>query len=293
MSETGSTLPRRQLGRYMREWRQRSNLTIVRAAELMEWSESTLQRIETGNAEKVRWRDVKELCDIYGMDGELTAALIGLAKQANVKSWYHEYGDLIPENFNLYVGLESSAKELTVYQPDLVPGLLQTPEYAHVLARGAYPNDTPEQLAGRVQIKMHRQSLITRSRQPVILHVVIHEAVLRRIVGGPQVMGAQCRHLADRSTLPNISIRLLPFSAGAPLGAQLGPYVILVFGIDAKGKPVEPTVVYQENYLGDLYMERPIAVERYHQAHAALQDLALSEVESRDRFRQMAREYAL
>src|SRR4051794_9264530 len=99
MSDHGSTLPRRQLGRYLREGRMQCNMTIAEAAGLMEWSESKLQRLETGNAEKIRVLDIRELCRIYDFDDEFSAALVGLATQASVKSWWHEYDDLLPEGF--------------------------------------------------------------------------------------------------------------------------------------------------------------------------------------------------
>ncbi|WP_345494535.1 helix-turn-helix domain-containing protein [Nocardia callitridis] len=291
MSETGSTLTRRQLGRYLREARQENNLTIVQAADLMQWSESTLQRLETGNAEKIRWRDVRELCQLYDVSREMTAALVGLAQQAHVKSWWHEFGELIPENFSVYVGLESSARTLTAYQPDLVPGLLQTVDYARILASIASPTDSAAELAGRAQIKVRRQSIVTRSRTPATLEVVVHEAAIRRVVGNPQVMAAQLRHMADASTMPNVTIRVLPFAAGTPLGASISPFVILAFGESSNGKPVEPTVVYLENLLGDLYLEKPVAVDRYYHAHQALQAKALNEVATREAFRKIAREY--
>ncbi|GAA5048859.1 helix-turn-helix transcriptional regulator [Nocardia callitridis] len=257
----------------------------------MQWSESTLQRLETGNAEKIRWRDVRELCQLYDVSREMTAALVGLAQQAHVKSWWHEFGELIPENFSVYVGLESSARTLTAYQPDLVPGLLQTVDYARILASIASPTDSAAELAGRAQIKVRRQSIVTRSRTPATLEVVVHEAAIRRVVGNPQVMAAQLRHMADASTMPNVTIRVLPFAAGTPLGASISPFVILAFGESSNGKPVEPTVVYLENLLGDLYLEKPVAVDRYYHAHQALQAKALNEVATREAFRKIAREY--
>ncbi|TLG18215.1 helix-turn-helix domain-containing protein [Nocardia cyriacigeorgica] len=289
----GSTLSRRQLGRHLREARQQNNLTIAQAAALMQWSESMLQRLETGNSEKIRWRDVRELCELYNLDESLTEALVGLAKQAHEKSWWHEYGDLIPPTFDIYVGLEAAARELISYQTDLVPGLLQTAEYARVLLAESHPPETPvAELASRVQFKIQRQSLITRRRSPANLSVVIHETALQRIVGNRRVMSSQLRHIADMSTLPNISIRVLPFSAGVPLGIQISPFVILEFGQGVKGKPVEPPVVYLEGFVGDLYLEKPEAVASYHEAYRALEGRAMTDVESRDWLRRKAREYA-
>ncbi|MBF5000560.1 helix-turn-helix domain-containing protein [Nocardia sp. BSTN01] len=291
MSETGSTLTRRQLGRYLRECRQSSNMTIVQAADLMQWSESTLQRLETGNAEKIRWRDVKELCELYAVPSDMSEALIGLAQQAHVKSWFHEYGDLIPENFNLYVGLESSARKLTTVQPVMVPGLLQTPDYARTLIRGVFPDGTDEELDGRINLRARRQAILTRKSRPVALEAVIHETAIRRIIGSAQIMAKQLRHMADLSTNPNVTVRILPFSAGLPLGDPVGPFVILEFGKDKQDRPLEPSVVYVENFLGDLYLEKKAAVDRYHQAYNGIQQAALDDVTSRNLLRQVAREF--
>ncbi|GAB4584269.1 helix-turn-helix domain-containing protein [Nocardia sp. IFM 10818] len=292
MSDHGSTLPRRQLGRYLREGRMQCNMTIAEAAGLMEWSESKLQRLETGNAEKIRVLDIRELCRIYDFDEEFSAALLGLAQQASVKSWWHEYDDLIPEGFNVYVGLEASARALISYQPDLIPGLMQTADYARVLISDYWPDAAVDQLDRRVQLKMRRQSLLTRKRSPATFDVVIHETALRRVVGAPQIMAAQLRRVADMSTLPSIAVRVLPFSAGVPIGHTVGPFVILEFGRDSGNRPVEPTVVYLENFLGDLYLEKQAAVEKYHQAYQSLRRAALDEASSRDLLRKAAKEYA-
>ncbi|WP_068059582.1 helix-turn-helix domain-containing protein [Nocardia xishanensis] len=290
-SNADSTLPRRQLGRYLREGRDSVGMTLEDAARLMQWGKSTLQRLERGQSDRVRDVDVKELCRIYGMEPEQEAAMIGLARQAAVKSWWHEFGDIIPANFSVYVGLEASAETLTSYQPDLVPGLLQTADYARVLARAANPDDSEAELDSRVRLKVQRQSLLTRKTRPVHMEVILSEGVLRRKIGTRKTMTTQLRHLADEGTRPNISLRVLPFEAGMPTGDQIGPFVIMDFGLDGRGKSVEPTIVYAENYTGDMYSEKASTVLRYTQAYQAIQHLSLDEVASRSLLRDIAREY--
>ncbi|WP_328412537.1 helix-turn-helix domain-containing protein [Nocardia sp. NBC_00403] len=286
-----STLPRRQLGRYLRDWRTQAGLTIAEASKLMEWGASTLQRLEKGQADRIRTIDIQELCRIYGIPDELADGLKGLAQQAAVKSWWHAYGDLIPENFDVYVGLEASAQQLTSYQSELVLGLLQTADYAWALNRLGYPNDSDAELDRRVQLRLQRQALITRKASPAIVDVVLHESVLHRVVGGAKVMAAQLRHLADFSTRENVSLRILPFAAGVPLGVCTGPFTVLEFGTDSKGQPIEPPVVYAEGFTGDLYLERCADVRRYDRAHECLQRCALDIQPSRHLLRQVAKEY--
>ncbi len=286
-----STLPRRQLGRYLRDWRTQAGLTIAEASRLMEWGASTLQRLEKGQADRIRTIDIQELCRIYGMPDELVDGLKGLAQQAAVKSWWHAYGDLIPENFDVYVGLEASAQKLTSYQSELVLGLLQTAEYARALNHLGYPDDTEDEIERRVALRMQRQALITRRVAPATVDVVLHESVLHRVVGGAKVMAAQLRHLADFSTRDNVGLRILPFAAGVPLGVSTGPFTVLEFGTDSKGHPVEPPVVYAEGFTGDLYLERHADVRRYDRAHECLQRHALDIQPSRHLLRQVAKEY--
>lgn len=293
MSEgpASSTLPRRQLGRYLRDWRIQAGLTIAEAAKLMEWGASTLQRLEKGNADRIRTIDIQELCRIYGIPAEITEGLKGLAQQAAVKSWWHSYGDLIPENFDVYVGLEASAQQLSCYQSDLVPGLLQTADYARALNRLGYPNESPAEVDRRVQLRMQRQAMITRHMHPANVAMVLHESVLRRLVGGARVMAAQVRHLAEVSTRSNVRLRILPFAAGVPLGLSTGPFVILEFGSDSKGQPVEPPVVYVEGFTGDLYLERQGDVQRYRRALEGLQQCALDTQDSSSLLWQAAKEF--
>ncbi|WP_442789913.1 helix-turn-helix domain-containing protein [Nocardia sp. CDC160] len=294
MSEgpASSTLPRRQLGRYLRDWRIQAGLTIAEAAKLMEWGASTLQRLEKGNADRIRTIDIQALCRIYGIPAEIAEGLKGLAQQAAVKSWWHSYGDLIPENFDVYVGLEASAQQLSCYQSELVPGLLQTAEYARALNRLGYPEETAAEVDRRVQLRMQRQAMITRPLRPANIAMVLHESVLRRLVGGARVMAAQVRHLAELSTRTNVALRILPFAAGVPLGLSTGPFVILEFGTDSKGQPVEPPVVYVEGFTGDLYLERQGDVQRYRRALAGLERCALDVQDSRNLLRQVAKEYS-
>ncbi len=289
---SSSTLPRRQLGRYLRDWRTQGGLTIAEAARLMEWGASTLQRLEKGQADRIRTIDIQELCRIYGIPDEIADGLKGLAQQAAVKSWWHAYGDLIPENFDVYVGLEASALRLVSYQSELVPGLLQTADYARALNRLGYPEDTEAELDRRVQLRLQRQALITRKAHPATVDVVLDESVLRRVVGSARVMAAQLRHLADLSTRDNVTLRILPFAAGVPLGLSTGPFVILEFGTDSKGQPVEPPVVYVEGFTGDLYLERKADVRRYREAHERLVRYALDDETSRHLLRLVAKEYA-
>ncbi|MFI7664526.1 helix-turn-helix domain-containing protein [Nocardia sp. NPDC049526] len=291
MTDSGSTVPRRQLGRHLRDLRLQAGMTMPDAARLIERGKTTLQRLETGQTNRIRLLDIRELCAVYDAEEVVTAGLLGLAQQASGKCWWHEYGKLIPQDFNVYVGLEAAARRLTSYAPDVVLGLLQTPGYARVLARDVFPNDTDDEINRRVQLKLRRQRAITRKRRPIELKVVLLECALRRVVGDARTMSAQLRHLADVSTLPNVSLRILPHSAGIPLGDPIGLFTIVDFDVDKKGEPIEPSVVYLENFTGDLYLESPHHVQRYHVAHDAIWRRALDETASRSLLRQIAREY--
>jgi len=290
-TDSSSTFARRQLGRYLRDWRTQAGLTIADAARLMEWGATTLQRLEKGQADRLRTVDIQELCRIYGIPDDIRAALAGLAKQRPAKSWWHAFGELIPESFDVYAGVEATARELFSYQPELVPGLMRTPDYARALHRlgGAEVDD--EEVERRVQARIQRQAALTRKVAPVRVEVVVHEAVLRRVVGGPKVMSAQLRHLADLSTRSNIGLRVLPFAAGIPLGESTGPFTVLRFDGEGRGKRAEPPIVHVSGFTGDLYLERAVDVRRFLAAHECLRRCALEVQAGRRLLRELAKDY--
>ncbi|WP_306356426.1 MULTISPECIES: helix-turn-helix transcriptional regulator [unclassified Nocardia] len=253
--EAGSTLPRRQLGRYLLEWRSRAGYTQAKAAQLLEIGATSLGRLEKGENSRIKSRDIQAACDLYGVPEDLTAALVGLARQANVKNWWHQYGDLIPKDFDVYVGLEAAASKIITYQPELVPGLLQIAEYDRALVSQIWPDDSPEEWERRVQLKMQRQKVVSRRTQPVELEAVVGEAALHRIGGSRRIMAAQLRRLADRSTEDNVELRILPFTAGFPGGISMPPFVLLQYGESAPGEPIEPPVVFLEGVVGNMYIE--------------------------------------
>ncbi|MFI2281481.1 helix-turn-helix domain-containing protein [Nocardia beijingensis] len=290
-STARKALPRRALGRYLREQRNSQGLKLADVAGLMEWSISKLGRIERGEEGKLRKADVQQLCEILDFSEDRTAVMVGLAQQADVKNWWHAFGDLIPDGFVMYVDMESSAHEMTIYRPDLVPGLLQTAAYARALDRTYFPHDSEDEQERRIRLRMERQSILTRKTKPTRIDVVLHESVLHTIVGDPATMAALLRHLADMSTRPNVSIRILPYTAGIPIGVPIGPFVILDFAPDVEGV-TEPTVVYVENFTGDLYLEREEDVNSYRKASATIQRAALDAVTSRNMLRRVAREFS-
>ncbi|WP_405485077.1 helix-turn-helix domain-containing protein [Nocardia sp. NBC_00511] len=291
MGDEDSTLPRRQLGRYLRQYREEIGLTMAQAAKLVEIGTSTLHRLEKGTAEKVRVRIILHLCEIYECTVDDTAALKRLAEQAAVKTWYQELGDLLPGSFDHYVGLEAAARQLISYQ-EVVPGLLQTPDYARTLIRG-YRTDMPDRdIERRVELRLRRQKIVTRRAEPVGLDVVLHESALHRVVGGPRIMANQLRRLADAGTGPTIEVRVLPFAAGMPMGLLPGSFVILDFGLDSKGRALEPPVVYVESVLtAQIYLQKEPDIQRYRAVWAALHDASLGVEESRALLRKIAKEY--
>ncbi|WP_282785776.1 MULTISPECIES: helix-turn-helix transcriptional regulator [unclassified Nocardia] len=283
-------LPRRQLGTYLRELRNENGLTIAEAAKLMQWTPSMLQRLETAKIDGPRDADIRELCRIYDADTEKTEALIGLAHQANEKSWWHEYGDVIRRGFDMYIGLEGNAEGLRIHQSDLVPGLLQTGDYARAIISSDRAVGDHEETARRVQLRLRRQKSIMRAGGTRV-DAIIGEATLRRVMGSRKVMIDQLRHLDQMSTKPNISLRVLPFSAGCPAGEPLGSFVILDFRDDERGRPTQPTVVYLEGFTGELYLEKRPVVARFQKAFEDLRSSALTIQDSRNFLRHIIREH--
>ncbi|MER8060530.1 MULTISPECIES: helix-turn-helix transcriptional regulator [unclassified Streptomyces] len=287
---TGSTVPRRQLGRNLRDLRNRARLTVRAAATKLEWSEAKMWRIETGQT-PLRSLDVQAMCLVYGAPSDLTEALMGLAKETKARGWWHAYGDVIPEGFDVYVGLEEAAESLSLYESDLVHGLLQTDGYAREIIRTHIRGIDDADLDGRTRLRIERQSLLTRATDPLVLHAVLSEAVLRRPVGGRGVMMQQLAHLVYVSELPNVSIRVAPFAAGMHLGVVTGPFAVLRFPLTGDGVATEPPTVYADGYTGGLYLDKEREVQQYDAAFNDIWEASLDEPASRRLIAEVAGSY--
>ncbi|MYY08838.1 helix-turn-helix domain-containing protein [Streptomyces sp. SID4919] len=277
---TGSTVPRRRLGRNLRTLRARAGLSVRAAANALEWSETKIWRIETGQS-PLRALDVEAMCRVYGGEPDLTTALMGLARETKARGWWHSYGDVVPVGFDIYAGLEETASDIATYESDLVPGLLQTDGYVRAVMCTHRPGISADDLAGRVQLRMERQRILTRAADPTVLRVALSEAAVRRQVGGAEVMAGQLAHLVYVSGLPNVSVRLVPFSAGMHSGVIAGPFVVLRFPARGDGAQTEPPTVYADGYTGGLYLDKLAEVEQYENAFAGIWSAALDEEATR------------
>jgi transcriptional regulator with XRE-family HTH domain len=277
----GSTVARRQLGRYLRDLRGQARLTVKAAAEALEWSEAKIWRIETGQT-SMRALDVEQMCRVYGAPAGFTESLMALAKETKAKGWWLSYSDVIPEGFDVYIGLEEAAARLLWYETELVPGLFQTADYARALIRADNRGADDEEIERRVQLRIARQSLITRATAPPELRVVLNESILRRPVGGKDVMRAQLARLMGVSDRPNVALKVMPFGVSVHAGIMSGPFVVLEFPKNGAGRPSEPPMVYRDSFTGVLFLDKPEQVDRYSIAFTDIWTAALDEAASRD-----------
>jgi hypothetical protein len=198
-----------------------------------------------------------------------------MGRRATERGWWQSYSGLLPALGNL-IGLEAEAATIRTYEPELIPGLLQTADYARAVIRAGYPADTVEQIDRRVEIRLERQDVLARTDPPPPkVSVVLNEGVLARRVGSPEVMRGQLEHLIRERDRGNVVIQVLPFSTGEH-PAMVGPFTMLTF-LD----PADPGVVNVENVLGALAMEQPEEIRSYEEVWSALQARAVSPDDSR------------
>ncbi|MBW4705285.1 helix-turn-helix transcriptional regulator [Micromonospora sp. RL09-050-HVF-A] len=278
--DMGSTVPRRRLGRALRDLRTEAGITLDAAAEALECSRQKVWRIESGLG-SARSVDVRAMCELYRAKNELTRALIALAGETRAKGWWHAYGDAIPDWFELYVGLESAASRLRFYKNSLVPGILQSRDYALGIYRIDQPEMSQEDRELAVELRSQRQSLLTRRlpKAPQV-EVVLCESVLLRPVDSSATMADQLRRLLQLSEQPNVSIRVMPLIAGPHHGTVAGEFVLLDFPLGNRSTP-DPSVVYSEAITGALYLDRPGEFAAYEKVWSSLLTLTLDEEQSR------------
>ena len=288
---TGSTVPRRQLGRKLRELRESRQLTVREVVAALEWSKPRVWRYETGQA-PMHPTDVEAMCRLYGADTPLMEALKALARETKSKGWWHSYGVDLPEWFELYIGLEAAASRLQQFESEVIPGLLQSPRYMRsIIGRGLRSQLTPDVVEQRAALRVQRQQILTR-RDPKApnLDVIISEAALLRGFG-PDVMAEQFTTLVALAERPNVSIRVLPLSAGPHRGFH-GPFVILEFPKETLVRDPEPTTVYHEGPTGALYLDKPSEAEIYAAIWNDLSSMSLDQAESKRLITAMAERWS-
>ncbi|QIS01112.1 helix-turn-helix domain-containing protein [Nocardia brasiliensis] len=271
---TGSTMPRRQLGRHLRDLRNRARMTTRTAAQQLEWSEAKIWRIETGQT-SLRSLDVEAMCKVYGAPSDVIGPLTALARETKARGWWTAYGDVIPEGFEVYIGLEEAAARLSTYESEVVPGLLQTEAYTRALLSAARPDMPANEIDRRVQLRMARQAMVTRADAPLHLDVVIGESVLWRRIGGDAVTAAQLEHLRRMCDLPNVRIQVVPTDSGYHDGMDSGRFVLLEFPELRAGQAPEPPVVYVEAFTGPVYLDKENEIDRYRRALANIKAAAV------------------
>jgi len=247
------------LGRQLQTLREKAGMSYEQAADAIYASEWTLRRMEKAEV-GLKLNYVKSLLMAYGItDVREIDSFLDLAREANKPGWWHSYTDVLPIWFRVFPGLEQAASLIRGYEPHCVPGLLQTEDYARALTAAGYPNATPEEIDRRVALRIGRQQILTRPDPPK-LWAVIDEAVLRRPVGGTAAMRAQLARLIDATAQPNVTLQVLPFTAGAH-PVMYGMFHLLRFPAAEL-----PDVIYGENLTSAFYLDKPADVAAYTEA---------------------------
>ncbi|MCX4511483.1 helix-turn-helix domain-containing protein [Streptomyces sp. NBC_01619] len=282
-SNVNPTVRRRRLGQELRRLRELKGMTAEEVADRLLVSQSKISRLENGRR-SISQRDVRDLCGVYEVeDHRVVDSLMQMAKDSRQQGWWHAFGD-IP--YSVYIGLETDAASLRVYEPQIVPGLLQTREYAEALITGALPETPVSDVEKRVQVRLRRQERISSPDGPLRLWAVVDEAALRRVVGNKEMMREQLEYLVEQSQLPHVTVQVLPFSMGAHPGIT-GHYAILEFP-DAS----DSSVVYIEGVTSDLYLEKANDVHKYTVMYEHLRAQALNVDQTREYIEDIAKSYA-
>ncbi|HEV7899467.1 MAG TPA: helix-turn-helix transcriptional regulator [Planosporangium sp.] len=277
MSRPSPTVGRRRIAAELKRLREERGLTLDHAARELAVARSTMSRIENAQV-SVRPGDVRTLLELYGVRPDDVAALVQVARDARQRGWWQAYSDVLPGWFEVYVGLEQAASEIFTFEVSLVPGLLQTADYARAVIEAELPDASPADVDRRIELRMRRQQHEARPQ----LRVVLDEAVIRRVVGGPQAMRAQLERLADDAAGPGLTLQIVPFGAGAH-ASMIGSFSILAFP-----DLVDPPVVYLESRAGSRYVEGDDA-QAYHRIFRALQAVALAPEASMEMIRESAK----
>ncbi len=252
----GPTVLRILLGSQLRRLREARGLTREDAGYEIRGSGSKISRMELGRV-SFKERDIKDLLTLYGVtDDQERDVLVDLARQANNPGWWHRYGDVLPPWFQAYLGLEAAASLIRTYEIQFVPGLLQTRDYARAVIRLGHEGSSDADIERRVELRLERQQVLDKPNPPQVW-AVLDEAVLRRPIGGPDIMRAQLDALIEMSKRTHVRLQIMPFRTGGHAAAG-GPFSILRFP-----EPELPDVVYVEQLTSAFYFDKRDDVDHY------------------------------
>jgi len=268
------TVRRRQLIAELKRLREAADLTQDDVAQRLDWHHTKVFRIETGRTGP-HPNDVRVMLDVYGVtDRVQREALVQLAKDARQRGWWYSYRDVLPGRYEFFIGLEEEAASIQTFELAVVPGLLQTEDYARALVGGGPLELDPEEVERLVEVRMTRQQVLAKEDRPQ-LWAILDEGGIHRIVGGPAVMHAQLQHLMAMSDQGKTTVQVVPYSAGAHPGT-VGSFIILRFA-----EPGEIDVVYMETIGGSMSVDKPEEVQHYATAFDHLRAVALSPDDTR------------
>jgi transcriptional regulator with XRE-family HTH domain len=273
------TVRSRRAGTELRRLREAAGVTTAQAAELLSCSPAKISRIENGIV-SVRVVDLRLLLDRYGdQDQEHRAYLERLARESNKRGWWQDYNDTIPPYYADFIGLETDASYIKTWEATIVPGLLQTPEYARAVMLANPAMISPDKLENLISIRQERQARLEHGTD-VRLDAVIWEAALVTTVGGDEVQRGQLNRLLDAMNRPNISVQVLPLEAGDK-ASMSGSFVMFSFGSERS-----VSTVFVENLTSSQYLEGDQELRGYTLVFDALRSAALSPAASAARVRQ-------
>jgi transcriptional regulator with XRE-family HTH domain len=262
------TVRLRRLAAELRRLRAESGLSREHVEEQTGVNEGTLYRLETARARPQR-RTLVALLDLYNVRDPLRTDLIEIARTADGQGWLHPYQSELPEEYAAYISFEAEARSVRNYESLFIPGLLQTEDYARAVITGTLPMASQTEVEQRVQARLERQDRL-HDDPPLELWAILDEAAIRRMVGGAKVMHHQLVHLAGAADLPNVTLQVIEFSAGAHPGMP-GSFVYMKFS-----EPTDPELVYVDTLAGDLFLEADTDMRRYEAMFDHLRATALS-----------------
>ncbi|MBA0053953.1 XRE family transcriptional regulator [Streptomyces sp. AJS327] len=273
---SGSPLAaRRKLGAELRILRDRLGLTTEEVGTHLNCHNSKVSRVELARRMCTR-KDFAALMELYEVDEEKRAELTELATRAmqRIPPWWEAYADVISANYAEFLAYEAEAVRCFEYQPLLIPGLLQTQDYARAITGPGFAALGPDQIDSLTEVRMRRQERIG-DRASLALDAVVTEAALRLQVGGRDVMRAQLRHLASIASMKDITFRVIPFSAGEN-GASTGAFTLF-----SSGQGVDPDVVFMESAEATTFRDDALVLRRLNRLFGNLATTALSEHDTR------------